>query len=621
MRSNISFFKTIWFLLLLLSPFLSVQKSLEASSTVPVQRLLPLLAQAKYQGPDPDLIQAACSQVQAGEMTMPALFLPFEASVTFPPLLLTPNSRFLCFLTSQDKKIDGVLKVSCGTQTWSQHFTAKKGRFSPLSFPIPMQGSQAYSLTIHCLPSKQPALGGIFIGSPLILTPTMHKDRPDIFLLTVDTLSALHMSAYGYREKTTPFFDSLLPDGILFSHAYSPAPWTRPSYASLFTGLPPSIHLALPKKVSHKGCRPGRDILVPALQTLPETLQALGYLTIGIYTVGNLHPDFGFAQGFDLYLNVPEMDTEHHFRPQTARDSANAVLQAIKDFHGLPLFVFVNIIDPHTPYMPPPPYNKKFYHPKKSDNATMPTSFNIGAGCRECSPGLEPNKIIALYDGEVAYTDSELKRIIQGIKQAGLYDQSLILITADHGEELGDHGGWGHGFKLYEEHIRVPFWLRYKPGFSTNMTIKTPVSTMAIYPTILDLLKYPYTPERFWLPSLVPLIRGKGTPPLVLVEMLNHGKALEAEQAIIYGRFKLIYQLSSNKMQFFDLSQDPREKKSLSPEQHKQQYQNLLNNLQEINRQIRKTGKLSPLYLPHVSNNWENNQNLINELKKLGYLE
>ncbi len=558
-----------------------------------------------------------------GHITAPAIYLHIGNKLKFNQITVKSGSYLYFLIASKTGSADLIVKLTFADKVLSSKVKVKANEFVPVKIPFYEKiSSKNFELILEfdgTNEGERSTFAGCYIGSPVIIEKYATATRPDIFLITVDTLSAMHISSYGYKYKTTPFFDSIVHEGVMFKYTYSASPWTRPSYASMLTGLPLSSHKVTTSNSVIKGGMVGKEVLNENMITLPEALRSMGYLTIGIYTVGNLHPDFGFSQGFDIYINVPEMTQDNKFRSKTASYSADRWTQIVKDFGDVQKFLFVNIIDPHTPYMPPSTYSASFYEGK---NSTLPEKINIGGGCDHCDMPFDVSMIRALYDGEIAYTDNQLKRMISAIKQYANYDKSIVIVTADHGEELGEHHGWGHGFHLFEEQVRVPLWIRYNGYLPAGKTVTKPVSLTSIFPTILDLLEYPFDPNQFSALSLVEAIECNGEYSPVIIEILNHDKADEAQRAIVDDRYKLIHYLGTNNYYFYDLIRDPLE---ISPikDDSLSSYKRLLMGLKKFETRI------SPIRESHglLSNKkksatkWLGNKKLINELKELGYIK
>ena len=312
-------------------------------------------------------------------------------------------------------------------------------------------------------------------GNPVI-SEQGGPDRPNLILISIDCLRADHVGAYGYRRSTTPSIDELAKEAVVFENAWSSSSWTIPSHMSMLTGLPPSIHgLAGSPESFWAGRSKGLARSVPYL---PELLARAGYETDGLVSSAPLSPAYGFERGFNLYR-------QHGARASDVVDSALALSRQSK---GRRQFLFVHLIDPHWPYQPAiefRQYAENFidrFGPRPQEISELLTKV------RDRRPPENPDEItqaVHLYDAAIAYTDQELGRLFDGLEEMGLYEQSLILMTADHGEAFFEHDNWMHDGTLYEEEIRVPLIVKW-PGRVEPRTVKTPVSHEDIFTTLLE---------------------------------------------------------------------------------------------------------------------------------------
>lgn len=322
------------------------------------------------------------------------------------------------------------------------------------------------------------------VHSPLASRASAHG--PNVILIMADTLRADHLSCYGYGASRTPAIDALAADGTRFARVYSQASWTRPSVATILTSLYPSSHKAV-----HKS-----DALPDAVTTFPEVLQAAGYRTIGFANNINVAPLFNFQQGFDDYVFLEPAfffgatesaaqltlynqlrlirerylsrvkHVENYYQP--AEVVTDRGLGWVAQYQaGAPFFMFLHYMDAHDPY---------FTHP-----------WNGEALARVADPN--PNCALAdryraAYDGAIVYLDEQVGRLVAGLKARGIYDDTMIVFTADHGEEFCEHGGWWHGQTLYDEQLTVPLIVKAArgPGGIVNGAM---VSSLDIAPTIL----------------------------------------------------------------------------------------------------------------------------------------
>ena len=310
-----------------------------------------------------------------------------------------------------------------------------------------------------------------FWGAPTITAP---QRAPLAIIYLVDTLRADHTSPYGYDRDTTPALTALARDGVLFEKAISQASWTKPSVASIFTSLPPSRH----------GVVELRDTLAGDLTTIAEMLSDRGFATsaeisnVVIYGKGT-----GFEQGFDVFAGLHGAD-DRPSKSVLAAEVVDAAIAAIDAHRGLPHFLFVHTMDPHVPYTPPAPYNTRY--------APHPAPGHPGADPRtDAREPKDRDRLMAQYDGEVAYGDAEFGRLIAALKERDLYNEALIIFTSDHGEEFQDHGKWLHGRSVFDELIHVPLVVKLPGNRHASLHIGRQVQSLDILPTALDALGVP----------------------------------------------------------------------------------------------------------------------------------
>lgn len=307
----------------------------------------------------------------------------------------------------------------------------------------------------------------------LLACPSPERDplraRPDVFLIVIDTQRADRLSIYGYDRDTTPGLEAFARDAVVFRKAVSPGTWTVPSHASLFTGLFPSFHGA--ERVP--GDRIQAHAIRPEAKTLAEILSAGGYDTAAI--VANeayVAEPFGFARGF------------RSFRPSDSHraDRVREIFLEQIETAGRPSFFFLNLVDPHAPYFPLPPFDTRF-EGKNADYG------------RELAPilsrGEKPTPEMlrhfdSQYDGEVAFVDQELQALFDALRRIGRYDEALVIVVSDHGEILGEHGRAGHGGYPYEPLVHVPLIVKYPGNRDGGMIVERRVSTLGVFATILD---------------------------------------------------------------------------------------------------------------------------------------
>jgi arylsulfatase A-like enzyme len=404
------------------------------------------------------------------------------------------------------------------------------------------------------------------------------RGRPNVVLLTLDTVRTDHTSLGGYDRDTTPNLRRFSQDAVVYSNVSAVADQTLSTHASMFTGLYPRQHGAVPFALP--GERAGRP-LAASVPTLAEVLVANGYVTMGL--VANsilLTPSWGLSRGFEVYdvhsvvpieqqdtgyvralartllgLCVPTQEFDRLFRrSEDVNRHAFALLDEVKR-RGASFFLFLNYMDAHAPYVPPPPFDRRY--PGKSSvltgsryNELSQISGNISLTAQE------HRALVSQYDGAIAYEDQQLGRLLDKLKSLGLYDNTLILITADHGEHLGDHGLLFHAKSVYQSLIHVPLVIKY-PGSRKAAVVRAPVSQIDFMPTILSALGIGASPA---LPGL-DLQTINHAPPRVLVSVAYEARGIanQRETALIANGNKLIESTLGTR-ELYNIDRDPAEK-------------------------------------------------------------
>ncbi len=410
------------------------------------------------------------------------------------------------------------------------------------------------------------------------------KDKPNVILIVVDTLRADHLSSYGYHRPTSPRLDGFIRDSVKFENCISPANWTPPGHASIFTGRFPISHGAhkvlSDRNPEYPNCFP----LEEAESTIAEVLAEFGYRTAAVVAnYGFVSPALGLDQGFQFWFDTPPrrikpilMSFALRFEfvngsrlladpvsYRRASEIKEISLKWIKQFGDRPFFLFVNFMDPHYPYSPPTPWADSFA-------GTIPNFSlknyhdGIRKGLTQFSD-LQWSYLISQYDGEVAYVDSELGDFFSELKKQGHYSDSIIVVTSDHGEFLGEHELLEHQIGLYQPVTRVPLIFKPANGTATPPASRSVVQTVDILPTIMDSLGIE-------IPDFIQgssLLRDEVHPIIAQHYADLHisdwygGRFRADEIALILNMKKLI--LSSNgTSELFDLVVDPGEEIDLA---------------------------------------------------------
>jgi arylsulfatase A-like enzyme len=378
-------------------------------------------------------------------------------------------------------------------------------------------------------------------------TPTVISGRgrrPNVLLISIDSLRADHLGCCGYPRDTSPTLDSLATAGCLFGKAIAQSSWTLPSHTSIFTSLYLSSH----------GVNSPHDALTPDATTLAETLREAGYLTGAIITGGPLLPVYGLNQGFDYYDATCFTDMFDDVRDPCTHARAVGWL----DRYGeSPFFLFVHYWDVHHSYIPPPPYDEMFdpgYEgPVDGRHILKLIPSNL--------PPRDLEHLVALYDGEIAHTDRYVGLLLRELKSRGLSDKTLVIVTSDHGDELLEHGGTGHGHTVYQELIHVPLIWIDPYSHPCKDPVDYIVQTIDIAPSVLDRLDLPVPPSMEGT-SFLGYVRGlhqQARPAFSEAATSDHRYAVVTERA------KLI---ASAYRQFrgYDLAADPGEQNPVAPE-------------------------------------------------------
>ena len=320
-------------------------------------------------------------------------------------------------------------------------------------------------------------------------------DTPNIILISLDTLRAQSMSCYGFTKRTTPFLDQLAQEGVLFENMCAASTSTPPSHMSMMTGLYLGVHGVLNKQV-----------LDPGIKTLPELLSTSGYATCAVTENGFLVREMGFGRGFDDYHEIKDVVLFDKLLVAGgfARDVFERGKAWIEEKQDQKFFLFLHTYEVHSPYIPPEPYDTMFLN--NPDMYSTDLKKNKKYKGRINYRPFPPEFVRAQYEGETRYVDEIIKDFITFLKQRGLAEKTLVIITSDHGEELFEHQNrLGHGYFTYDVESHIPF-IMWMPGtIPANKRIKNQVSNVDILPTLVDFLGLSNS-ERVQGQSLYPLI-------------------------------------------------------------------------------------------------------------------
>ncbi len=341
--------------------------------------------------------------------------------------------------------------------------------------------------------------------------------KPNVLLITLDTTRADRLGCYGYAKAETPALDGLAAAGARFEHAYAQVPLTLSSHATLLTGKYPAT----------TGLRINADAKLPqGVRTLAEGMKNRGYRTAAFVSAFVLDSTFGLDRGFDVYDDdlVREGESRHFEVARRGDLVVNSALTWLEGAKSKPFFAWVHIYDPHAPYDPPPPFRGRFAEP---------------------------------YDGEIAFADSQVRRLLDWLGAAGVKDNTLVVVAGDHGESFLEHGEPEHGLLLYDTTVRVPLILSW-PGHVTPSVPTTNVQLLDVYSTVLDLVGAEPDPTAAGS-SFAAALRGEALPDRIaygesLYPMLGYGWA--PLRYIVQGDLKYI---DAPRAELYDLRADPGE--------------------------------------------------------------
>ncbi len=405
--------------------------------------------------------------------------LAFARSATVEQSLTPSDGQRLCFCVGAEGAEDSdptcslrvaVLRDSDGQELLSREWEARHLRASwqPASLDLAPWAGTPLTVRIEARMAQRDEEPGLrLLVSEPRLADGRPSDRPNVLLLTIETCRRDHMSLYGYGRRTTPFLEELAAQALVFEQAYSQSSWTRPSVASFLTGLYPSQHGALSVLDSL-----GQDAV-----TLAEVLRGEGYTTAAFCTSPVIStPVFGYHQGFDLFVNEGVRPAE-----QIKQD----ILGWLDAEAQAPFFVFAHTYDPHAPYEAPGDHRDVFSGDYEGPLAELEVLAPPTIKDQPHIEAADAHYVEARYDAEILYTDAILRELVAGLKTRGVWKETLLVLSSDHGEELGEHGNWGHGTNLRVEKISVPLLVRLPGGRLGGRRVAGLASGVDVFATIL----------------------------------------------------------------------------------------------------------------------------------------
>lgn len=468
------------------------------------------------------------------------------------------------------------------------------------------------------VPSMLLALAAVVAVLPVAACGTVESTSPPVILVVVDTLRADHLEPYGYEQPTSPRLDEWSGTAAIFDRAFTTSPWTLPAFGSLYTGEIPTRHAAgiIVRGASELPPREEMDRVIslrgerfvaldPSTPTLAERLVELGYATGAVINNPFLAPRFGMDRGFDSYDYRDEVGKDE----RVAAESVDRALEWIDHNGSGPFFLVLHLIDPHMPYAAPEPFRGRFgtvhadvFGLPRTEDDFFDLREEVQEGTRHAAEAAALHR--AAYDEEIAYVDHELDRFFRALDDRGILDDSLTILTSDHGEEFHEHGWFEHGHSVYDELLRVPLLVwgpEVQPG-----RVDEPVSLVDLAPTILQAAGATVPPGPGT--SLVPVLQQRTPlpPRLLFAERTLYG----AEQkAMIQWPLKAIWRADGEDA-LYHLEADPGETADISAA--KQEVVSLL--VDRLREAVRAAGRRADVQQVELD------PATLERLKALGYL-
>lgn len=389
-------------------------------------------------------------------------------------------------------------------------------------------------------------------------SPAGKARPPNIVLITVESLRTDHVGAYGGKSHSrpdvplTPALDALAKEGVVYEDAHSVTSWTLASHASIFTGLYPSAHQT----------KLAQDRLDDSYNTLAERLAAQGYDTAGVVSGPYLRKAHNLSQGFAQYHDEIASATHVQSHGDVTNPRMLETIRQVVDHErdrNRPFFLFAYFWDPHYDYIPPDPYATMFQGPdcQPIDIHRFETSLAI-------NPNISPEQlayVFSQYEGEIRWTDEHLGRFFQFLRDKGLWDDTVIIVTADHGDEFFDHGEKGHLNNIYAETVHVPLIVKYARGGRTGRDGRL-VSLVDVLPTVLELAGAPSAGP---LDGQSLLLTKPPEDRAIFYELLSVWRAPPRTwKGVRQGGHKLVVSPELGRRELYDVLADPTEKVDLA---------------------------------------------------------
>jgi arylsulfatase A-like enzyme len=391
-------------------------------------------------------------------------------------------------------------------------------------------------------------------AAPSPRPPAVAGNRLNVLLITIDTLRADHLGTYGYKRKTSPRIDALAREGAVFEQAYTYWPKTRGSFVAMLTG----------RLASQTGYSKTHPLLLGMNPTLAGVLKAAGYATAATVDNPNVAKSLGYAQGFDSYRETWE---EAALATEVARAAAitgDGVRFLAAARPEQPFLLWLHYVNPHAPYTPPAPFDTAFNDEDAKGGTHLEVVPGFHGGVPKAWAVAGQDRLgyyVAQYDGEIATVDQEVGRVLDALRGSAVKDKTLVIITSDHGESLGEHDYFfDHGENLFDPSLRIPLVIA-GPGVKAGHRSPVFASTLDLVPTVLDALKVSYPPELAG-ESLWPAAQGGLRPNRTRLQAQNDRNLI----GVWDRRFKVVATPEGDRMQYalYDRAADPGETRDVA---------------------------------------------------------
>jgi arylsulfatase A-like enzyme len=499
--------------------------------------------------------------------------LPQQAELRFTPTLSPPARGPVRVGVTFETEAVGTHVV------WSSTLEPGSGPSREITIPLPgVPGTPArLGLTVE----GEPSSGAVsWLGPRVLARGPQERIRPhvrspgtppdaaeramrerlaglNVLVVVLDAAAAGHFGCYGYPRDTTPEVDRLAREGALFETAYTPAPFTIAAVSSLRTSLQPEEH--------HGGVRHNAPLPAGPV-TLAELLSARGVATAGFVANPSAGVPFGLDRGFEEFHSIYEDGPGRRLALPRAEQFRPVLRHWLERMKNRAFYGYIHYLEPHFPYDPPPPFDRLF-----GTEGPLPTSArrdpswvkDVNAGRVRPTPA-EVEDLVRLYDGNLAYVDGELGWLRRTLEELSLLERTLIVVTADHGEDLFRRGVIGHGALVHEESTRVPLILRYPAGRApAGLRLRGVVDLLDVAPTVADIFGVPEgAPGRrdFEGQSLLSVLAGGAGKVVTLARTMQE----RPTYALRSGQWTLLYSLRLGGATLYDLAADPGEREDVA---------------------------------------------------------